>query len=149
MLATMPTEGLSWDAFLERTAIPPRVLTDEVAFLHAVREGVAGQVITDAIELFGGDRGLFVRLLETTPGNLHRYYKKAILNRAQSEEVLDLLRLFMYASSIFDSDDIVREWFFSEIPALSGSRPVDIMDTFQGRAMVRDVLGKIEFGEFS
>ncbi|WP_411971104.1 antitoxin Xre/MbcA/ParS toxin-binding domain-containing protein [Halomonas rhizosphaerae] len=67
----------------------------------------------------------------------------------QSEQILDLLSLFSYSSSIFDSDDIVRGWFSCEIPALSGSRPINLLDTFQGRAMVRDVLGRIERGEFS
>ncbi|WP_430886926.1 MbcA/ParS/Xre antitoxin family protein [Halomonas gemina] len=50
---------------------------------------------------------------------------------------------------MLDSDDIVRGWFSCKIPALSGSRPVDLMDTFQGRTMVRDVLERIERGEFS
>ncbi|WP_415843667.1 antitoxin Xre/MbcA/ParS toxin-binding domain-containing protein [Vreelandella rituensis] len=44
---------------------------------------------------------------------------------------------------------MAQEWLHSEVPALSGSRPVDLFDTFAGREMVRQVLRKISYGEFS
>ncbi|MGM0987765.1 MAG: antitoxin Xre/MbcA/ParS toxin-binding domain-containing protein [Pseudomonadota bacterium] len=129
--------------------LPPDVLCDDVAFIHAVRTGIPGQVVRQTVALLGGHQQLVAELAGTTPSNLHRTYKKAAIGKMQSEQILDLLRLFSYSSSIFDSDDIVRGWFSCEIPALSGSRPVDLLDTFQGRAMVRDVLGRIKRGEFS
>ena len=129
--------------------LPPEVMYDNVAFIHAVRAGVSGQVVREAVALLGGHNELIADLAGTTPGNLHRTYKKAVLAKTQSEAILDLLRLFAYAATIFDNEDIVRSWFDCEIPALSGTRPIDIMDTFQGRTMVRDILVKIERGEFS
>ncbi|TLF51651.1 DUF2384 domain-containing protein [Halomonas urmiana] len=129
--------------------LPPDVLYDDVAFIHAVRTGIPGQVVRKTVELLGGHHELVANLAGVPPGNLHRIYTKPALGKASSEGILDLLRLFAYAATILDSDDIVRGWFSCEIPALSGSRPIDLMDTFQGRAIVRDVLGKIEHGEFS
>jgi putative toxin-antitoxin system antitoxin component (TIGR02293 family) len=130
-------------------SLPQEILDDDVAFIRAVRKGIPGQVVREAVALLGGHRELIADLVGTTPGNLHRIYKKQALGKAESEGILDLFRLFAYAKTIFDSDDIVREWLGCEIPALSGSRPIEIMDTFQGRAMVRDVLGRIGHGEFS
>jgi hypothetical protein len=130
-------------------SLPPTALNDDVEFIRTVRKGVPGQLVRETVLLMGGHRKLIAEIAGTTPGNLPLIYKRTALGKAQSEGILDLLRLFFYASSIFDSDDIVREWFSCEIPALSGSRPVDLLDTFQGRAIVRNVLGSIKHGEFS
>tara|TARA_R110001606_G_scaffold399287_1_gene583713 strand:- start:18072 stop:18488 length:417 start_codon:yes stop_codon:yes gene_type:complete len=82
-------------------------------------------------------------------GNLHRLYKRKALGRAQSEEVLDTLKLYVEAGKVLGDRDSAQEWLHSEVRALNGSQPIDIFDNFAGREMVRDVLGKIEFGEFS
>lgn len=129
-------------------SLPEGVFHDPVAYIRQVHEGISGEVVREAIDAFG-DRELFVRLLETTPGNLHRYYKRAALGRTESEEVLDTLSVLRYATQVFEDIDIAREWMHCEVPALSGSRPVDLLDTFIGRKLVREVLGKIEYGDFS
>ncbi|MDW7749006.1 antitoxin Xre/MbcA/ParS toxin-binding domain-containing protein [Halomonas sp.] len=134
---------------LHLDGLPPNVLTDDVVFIRAVRTGIPGKVVQEAVELLGGHRELVAALVGSTPGNIQRIYSKPALGKVESEGILDLLRLFAYASAIFDSDDIVREWLRCHLPALSGSRPADLLDTFQGRIMVRDVLNKIERGEFS
>lgn len=131
------------------SSLPLEVLDDNLAFISVAREGISGQVVYETVKLLGGYKTLVADLVGTTPGNLHRIYKKTVLGKAQSEAILDLLRLFACTETIFDSDDIVREWLRCEIPALSGLRPADLLDTFQGRAMVRDVLGKIKYGDFS
>ncbi|PMR71748.1 hypothetical protein CR158_10360 [Halomonas heilongjiangensis] len=129
-------------------SLPEDVFTDEVAFIKQVRQGISGQIVKQAIKALN-DRELFVILLETKSGNLHRFYKRKALSRVQSEEVLDTLRLYYQASKLFGDPRVARQWLHCEIPALSGSRPVDLVDTSQGRDLVRQVLGKIEFGEFS
>ncbi len=142
-------EAATENDFMAKLSLPKEIFSDRVAFIRQVRQGISGRVVVEAIEAFGGDRELFVRLLETTSGNLHRYYKRAALGRTESEEVLDALDVLRYAMEVFDDAAIAREWMHCEVPALSGSRPADLLDTFRGRKWVRDVLGKIEYGEFS
>ncbi|MDL0433758.1 MbcA/ParS/Xre antitoxin family protein [Marinobacter sp. TBZ242] len=50
---------------------------------------------------------------------------------------------------MFEDADIAREWLHCEAPALSDSRPVDLLGTSKGRQSIREALGKIECGEFS
>lgn len=129
--------------------LPREVYTDQVAFIKAVREGLPGRVLQKAVNALRSDRDVFVRLLETDSSNLHRFFKRKSLGRVHSEEVLDTLKLYIEAATVFEDPEIAQEWLHSEIRALGGSRPVDLFDTFAGRDMVRDVLAKIEFGEFS
>ncbi|WP_163574444.1 antitoxin Xre/MbcA/ParS toxin-binding domain-containing protein [Halomonas faecis] len=129
--------------------VPPAVYRDKVAFIQTVREGISGSVVKQAIHALGDNRELFVRLLETTPGNLHRFYKRKALSRTDSEEVLDVLRVYYQTSKVFGDRDKALRWLNTSIPALSGEKPLDLFDTFEGRQLVREVLRKVEYGEFS
>lgn len=133
-------------------SLPPSVFDDKAEFIRVVRRGVPGVVIRDAIHSMGESRELrelFITLLETTSGNLHRYYKRAALSRADSEEVLDTLRMLHHACEVFDDLATARDWLTCPVPALAGETPLALSDTFQGRKMVMEALRKIEFGEFS
>lgn len=133
---------------LRHLSIPPDALDDEMAFIRTVRSGIPGHVVKEAIELLG-NRELFVKLLHTSSANLNRYYRRKALDAVDSEEVLDTLRVYFEACRIWGDHDTAREWLHSPVPALVGERPVDLFDTFEGRQWVRQVLRKIEHGEFS
>ena len=96
-----------------------------------------------------GYRALIVRLLGTTSGNLHRVYRRKALGPAQSEALLDTLRVFGHAERTFAGLAPAREWLETALPALGGQRPIDLCDTFEGRRLVRDAIRRIEYGEFS
>lgn len=102
--------------------------TAQVAFIRAVRKGLPGRVLQKAVNALPVDRDVFVRLLETDPGNLHRLYKRKALGRAQSEEVLDTLKLYVEAGNVFGDCDSAQEWLHSEVRTLNGSRPIDLFD---------------------
>ncbi|MEO0801068.1 MAG: antitoxin Xre/MbcA/ParS toxin-binding domain-containing protein [Cyanobacteria bacterium J06642_2] len=139
---------MSIATMLSEVDVSPAVLNDRGAFIHAVRRGIPGAVVQQAIAIVG-DRELFVRLLDTTSANLSRFYRKKTLTRADSEDVLDTLRVFQEAVTVFEDEEIAREWLHTRIPALTGERPIDLFDTSEGRSLVRESLRAIEYGEFS
>ncbi len=67
-------------------------------------------MVKQAIEAMGGNRELFIRLLNTTSANLNRYYHKKVLSPSDSEEVLDTLRVYRAAVRIFGNETMAREW---------------------------------------
>ena len=137
------------DKGVKGVSVPVETFTDQSAYIKAVREGISGSVVKQAIHALGGNRELFIRLLDTTPANLNRYYRKKVLSRSNSEEVLDTLRVYRQAVQIFGDEKLAREWLATAVPALAGERPWDLFDTFQGRNLVRATLRKAEHGEFS
>lgn len=130
-------------------SLPGDVYTNPASFIRTVRQGLPGLVLKQAIQELSADRDVFVRLLETDSGNLHRFYKRKALGRAQSEEVLDTVKLYIEAGQVFGNREVSHVWLHTGMTALSGSRPVDLLDTFAGRELVRQALRKISYGEFS
>ncbi|MEM8500911.1 MAG: MbcA/ParS/Xre antitoxin family protein [Pseudomonadota bacterium] len=127
--------------------VPVQVFSDHQKFIKLTRKGVSGTVVKQAVQSLGY-RELFVRLLETTSGNLSRFYGRKALNPYHSEGILDTLRVFSKAISVFGDRDIASRWVESPIPALGGLVPLDLCDTFEGRDLVQATLRKIEYGEF-
>lgn len=146
-----PSSHKSWR--VRRSAIlPAHIFEDSATYLHVVRNGLAGKdlrVIVQTQEKEPEVRELFIKLLETTSGNLHRYFKRASLSSADTEKILDTLDLFAYAEAVFVERDVAREWMNSPIAALAGEKPIDLSDTFHGRQLVKDALLKIDTGDFS
>lgn len=134
-------------AGVEGIEVSPAVYEDRSAFVEAARRGLPGAVVKQAVNALG-HRELFVRLLGTTTGNLNRFFRRRTLAPAQSEALLDVLRVFVRAASVFGSREKGNEWLTAQVPALGSERPVDLCDTFEGRALVREALRKIEYGDF-
>ena len=132
---------------IEGIDVSAAALVDRSAFIEAVRTGLRGEVVKQTLDVVGY-RELLVRLLGTTSGNLHRVYRRKALGQAQSEALLDTLRVFGYAEQTFGGLVRAREWLEMVLPALGGQRPIDLCDTFEGRRLVQDAIRRIEYGEF-
>ena len=120
---------------------------DRSAFIEAVRAGLPGEIVKQTVAVVGY-RELIVRLVGTTSANLHRIYRRKALAQAQSEALLDTLRVFDRAERAFGSLVVAREWLETALPALGSQRPIDLCDTFEGRRLVQDAIRRIEHGEF-
>lgn len=116
------------------------------AFIQQVRQGVPGSVIRDTVKRFG-HRELFADLLNTSPADLNRYYKRKALGRRDSEKVLDTIQILEHATTLWGSDKDALCWFETPVAALGGVPPLHWFDTFAGRNWVRQVLRKIETGD--
>ena len=127
--------------------IPSAAFADGLAFIHAAKSGLSGDVVRQAVAVVG-HRELFVRLLGTTSGNLSRLYRRKTLGKGPSEALLDLLRVVAGAVAVFGTLRQADEWLDTEIAALGGQRPIDLCDTFEGRGLVRDAIRRIEYGDF-
>ncbi|MGR5409091.1 antitoxin Xre/MbcA/ParS toxin-binding domain-containing protein [Vibrio alfacsensis] len=53
------------------------------------------------------------------------------------------------AFDVFGSNSLVEEWFQTPIPALSGRKPIDLLDDVNGYEQVRLLLNRLKCGEFS
>ena len=133
---------------IEGVDVSESLFYDRAAFIEVARTGVPGDVVKQAVRVLGY-RELFVRLLDTTTGNLNRFYQRKALSQAQSEGLLDTLRVFSKAIAVFGDLARARDWMSAVIPALGAQSPIDLCDTFEGRDLVQEALRKIEYGEFA
>lgn len=136
------------DQALQGVDVPAAVFTDRYAFIEAVRTGISGSIVRQAIAAMNNS-AVFIKILDTDPSKIARFYRRKRLGKADSEAVLDTLRLYWQAVALFGDDNIAQEWLKTPLPALSGRAPAELLDTFEGRFLVRDTLTRIDQGEFT
>ncbi len=133
---------------IQSLGVESEALSNNAAFIRAVRAGVPGTVVKSIITTFN-NRELIARVLDISTANLSRVYRRKHMDRTISEEILDMIQLYRQAIEVFGSKEMAIEWIKSPVSALSGDTPESLLDTFTGRKWVSDVLRKIEYGEFS
>ncbi len=134
-------------ALLVALGINENQLDDPVAYINTVRTGLSGELVKRAVKIFE-NRELFVRILGTTSSNLSRFYRLKKMTPAASEEMLDTIRLYKQAVELFGDIESAKAWLNTPVVALKGEKPVSLLDTYEGRKWVSQVLRKIEYGEF-
>ncbi len=134
-------------ALLVALGINENQLDDPVAYINTVRTGLSGELVKRAVKIFE-NRELFVRILGTTSSNLSRFYRLKKMTPAASEEMLDTIRLYKQAVELFGDIESAKAWLNTSVVALKGEKPVSLLDTYEGRKWVSQVLRKIEYGEF-
>lgn len=125
------------------------IFEDQYKFLNAITVGVAGSVVESTVKTLPDQRSVICRALGTTSGNLHRLYKRKALDKQQSEEMLDILSVYSAAYELYDDMGTATELLNTPVPALNNQKPSDLLDTFMGRRLVKEMLNKMAWGEFS
>lgn len=76
----------------------------------------------------------------------HILKAKRNLDQNKAEKLVSFLLFVKYALNVLGDFNNFFEWFNYKSPVLEGNTPLDYVDTFQGIAMLREQLFKIETG---
>jgi putative toxin-antitoxin system antitoxin component (TIGR02293 family) len=134
---------------LARAGLSEDLFQDQFKYINAINIGVAGTVVKSLIDRMPQQRAFICKALGVTSGNVSRLYKLKALNKTQSEETLDIISVYDAAYHLYDDIDLANELLQTPIPALNNQKPVDLLDSFAGRRLVKEVLNKMKWGELS
>lgn len=135
-------------AILAQAGLSPADLNDPVRYITSIRSGLAGSVVRSLIEALHVPRIVVSEILNVDESNVARLYQRPRVSVSQSESIMDTTRLMLKAVRVFGNQDLATEWLQTQVPALGNARPYDLMDTFEGRKWIDQVLCNIESGEF-
>ena len=136
-------------AISEKLGIEGNVFSNKRAYLELVEHGISGAVVRRAVKQFPQQRLVICRALGTTTNNLSRLYNRKALTPAHTEEMLDVLSVYEMAFKLYEDWALVEELLSTPIIALNNQQPNELMNTFIGRTMVKEVINKMLYGEFS
>ena len=71
------------------------------------------------------------------------------LSPTESDRALRLERIAEQADSVFGNHDKAQRWLRSEIIALDGARPIDLLESETGAHVVFEELVRIDYGMFA
>lgn len=124
-------------------------LYNPLHYIQSVRNGVKGSKAKDLVNCLGVPRTVLAKIMKVDESNLARLFRRDTLPGDQSETLMDTARLFLKAIRVFDDQGMAQEWMQTRNAVLNGQAPNELLDTFEGRRWIDQVLTNIEFGEFT
>jgi uncharacterized protein (DUF2384 family) len=128
-------------------AIPAKLFGNPRAFIEAVRVGIPGAWLESTVNETG-HIDIFVSALQLSVEKLKLGFNKEALDQRSSEIILDVVRLLMLCEGVWESRELAMRWLNNTVPALGDVEPVTLLDTYEGRRWVSQVLAQIEQGQF-
>ena len=117
----------------------PRPMT----MIHQSRQGIGRK----AFNRFARDiRRPVLDLAEILPSSYSTLTKKEVFDKATSQQIILLQKLFAYGTEVFGDIDIFNEWLDIELGSLEGVTPFSILDTSFGIELIEMELYKIDHG---
>jgi putative toxin-antitoxin system antitoxin component (TIGR02293 family) len=114
------------------------------ARIDLIRRGLPLERLSEAAQRFGiGEQFLADALHLSPPAE-----GKGNLSQEDSERVLRALDLFELALEVFGTPDAVKGWFLEPARGLGGRKPLELLDTAFGAAMVGEYLGASQQGNY-
>lgn len=144
----LKTNEIRAERFARAAELPESVFSDPLLFVDVVRGGISGAMLKRGADISGVSRKLIGAALSVDQSNISRLFRRKHLTMEQGEAALDMFRLWLKATAVFEDEDRAALWMESAIPAFDGKTPGEMLDTHKGRQLVENALNRIEFGEF-
>ncbi len=122
----------------------------------------SGLYATEAKRIMGDlsiGQGAALKALNLSPATVNKKAKQnQILSASESERVIGYARLVGQVEAMvqesgnpdgFDAAAWLSRWLTGPLPALGGTRPIDLMDTMEGQALVSATLAKAQSGAYA
>jgi putative toxin-antitoxin system antitoxin component (TIGR02293 family) len=121
-----------------------------------------GMLAAEAKRIFAAmaiGQGVALKALNLSAATVNKKAKRhQTLTPEESERVLGITKLIGQLLSMieesgeaegFDAVGWLSRWLSEPLPALGGERPIDLMDTMEGQALVSTTLAQVQSGAYA
>ena len=121
----------------------------EIDILNLIKKGVPKKALDKTMQMMDFSLDEMSTILHVSERTLRRYDDKSNLNIEQSERIIELNKLYQFGIEVLGSLDNFKIWINSPILALGQQKPKEFLDTSLGITMLKNILGRIQYGVFS
>lgn len=129
-----------------------------VELIKLIRSGVPASRVKSIVSDLRLDQKSALRALNLKTATINRKtLKNESLSIGESERVIGMARLVGQLQSMmeesgdpqFDAPAWLSRWLREPLPALGGQRPLELLDTMEGQALVANILAKLQSGAYA
>jgi uncharacterized protein (DUF2384 family) len=116
-------------------------------FINMMERGANGSVLKEIVAFI--PKKIVAKAVGSDVTNISKLYRRR-LSKKQTDEINDLSLLWHELKEFFDDDlAFIEQWINHPVPALEGNKPADLMDSFFGRARIRECIEVMKYGDFA
>jgi putative toxin-antitoxin system antitoxin component (TIGR02293 family) len=127
---------------------PAGALMSPMEIIELSRKGLpkrAADILSKGVSLTDREMARILNLSERT---FHRYRPETMLDTATTERLLQLVSLYQKGEEVFESLENFKRWMRRTLGLFDNKSPLDLLDTTTGFQLVKDELGRIEYGVY-
>jgi putative toxin-antitoxin system antitoxin component (TIGR02293 family) len=127
--------------------------------IEMIKSGIPANEAKRVFADLGIGQGAALRALRLSPATVNKKARRdQILSRGETERVIGMVRLVGQVEAMvqdsrnpegFDAAAWMARWLQEPLPAFGGVRPVDLMDTMEGQALVSTALTQMQSGAYA
>jgi putative toxin-antitoxin system antitoxin component (TIGR02293 family) len=127
--------------------------------INMIRQGIRASEAKRIIAELAIGQGAALKALNLSPATVNKKAKQGqILSPAESERVIGFANLVGQLEAVieesgnpvrFDAVTWMSRWLNDPVPALGNARPIDLMDTMEGQALVSTTLAQLQSGAYA
>lgn len=131
------------------TARPMAFSSSEMDVLSTIKKGLSKKTLDKTMQMMDFSLYDMSNVLHISERTLRRYDDSTLLNTEQSERIVELNQLYTYGAEVFDTLKNFKLWIDSPVLALGNKKPKEFLDTSLGISILKNILGRIEYGVYS
>lgn len=118
-----------------------------LSLIRTAREGISFSTFSGFVDKSPFDLSDWAVFLHLSERTMQRYKKEGrTFDTLQSEKIIEIALLYNKGTEVFGNADKFNLWLDSPNLALGRIAPKSIMDTSFGLSLLKDELGRIEYG---
>jgi len=121
----------------------------DMEIIEMSKKGVTKATLIAFMHYLNFSPDQFAALLPITLRTIQRYSNEKVFTPNISEHIILLVLLVKQGIAVFGSLKSFVSWFNASSQALGGRRPCDLVCFKVGTQMVKDELGRIEYGVYA
>lgn len=118
----------------------------QIELINRIREGVKKSEWKDLIQQIDSTEKELEMILPTSISSMQ---KKQSYDKATSERIYELARLFSLGYHVFDSKSDFKNWLMTPSKALGKKKPFDLLDSSFGFEIVTNEIMRIQHNVYS
>jgi len=125
---------------------------DRAEMVKRIHRGFSVKVIEKLADELDLPQRTLLKVARIAPATLTRRRKSAsgLLSVEESDRIYRIAEIYRMAVQLFEGDeDSARRWLVEPARALSGTSPIQHLDTEAGASEVRDLIGRLEHGIYT
>ncbi len=124
-------------------------INSDFDLIEITRKGLPKSVIKTLSLILGISMEQMSNLLHVSHRSLQRKSDTDLLNVYSTEQVLEIAQVVSRGIDVMGSLESFIKWLHNDIRTLNYAKPIDFLDTSFGTRLIKDTLGRIEYGVYS
>lgn len=124
-------------------------INSDLDLIEITRKGLPKSVVVTVSKILGISMEAMSNLIHVSHRTIQRKSDSDLLNVYSTEQVLEIATVISRGIEVLGTLEAFTSWLHSEIRHLNYQKPINFLDTSFGTSLIKDTLGRIEYGVYS